>query len=289
MSSQRPSTNRERETLLLLRDALPEYEINPHMRLANVVKGKVPYSWALGQYELDFVVQDPATGAVICAIELDDSTHDTEDGRRRDANKNRWMSQAGIKLIRIRKPSDAITIRESMNQPIEHTIEYNIPETIERPYRERVNQPIEHNMPWNEPYLFEKKPGLSKAERSILSALIVVIGAPLAIWLMISVVSHAANRFSSAVMETAMKSSQQNLARLQQQNAARVEQARLMKQQEMEQAEARRRVAAQQPHYERVLVKGKSARECSEGNVINNASVACMQDHYETVLVNGAK
>jgi cell division protein FtsB len=284
-----PSTKRERETLLLLREALPEYEINPHMRLANVVKGKLSYTRAMGQYEMDFVVQEPATGEVICAIELDDSTHDTEDGRRRDANKNRWMSQARIKLIRIRMPSDAITIRERMNQPIEHTIEYKIPEPIERPYRERVNQPIEHNMPWNGPYLFEKKPRLSRAERSILSVLIVVIGAPLAIWLMISVISHAANQFSNAVMATAMKSSQQSLARLQQQNAAKVEQARLMKQQEMEQAEARRRVAAQQPHYERVLVKGKSARECSNGNVIDNASVACMQDHYETVLVNGAK
>jgi len=87
-----PSTSRERETLLLLREALSEYEINPHMRLANVVKGKLSYTRAMGQYELDFVVQDPATGEVICAIELDDSTHDTEDGRRRDANINRSMA-----------------------------------------------------------------------------------------------------------------------------------------------------------------------------------------------------
>jgi len=135
-----PSTQRERETLLLLRQALPEYEINPHMRLANVVRGRLNYTRAMGQYEMDFVVQDPTTGEVVCAIELDDPTHDTEDGRRRDGNKNGWMAKARIKLIRIRMPSDAITIRERMNQPIEHTIEYKIPEPIERPYRERVNQ-----------------------------------------------------------------------------------------------------------------------------------------------------
>lgn len=124
MFKQGPSTNRERETLLLLREALPEYEINPHMRLANVVKGKLAYTRAMGQYELDFVVQAPATGEVICAIELDDSTHDTDDGRRRDGNKNRWMAQARIPLIRIRMPNEALTIRERMNQPIN----YNIPE-----------------------------------------------------------------------------------------------------------------------------------------------------------------
>jgi len=50
MFNQGPSTSRERETLLLLRAALPEYEINPHMRLANVIKGKLSSRglWARG-------------------------------------------------------------------------------------------------------------------------------------------------------------------------------------------------------------------------------------------------
>lgn len=275
MFKQGPSTNRERKTLLLLREALPEYEINPHMRLANVVKGKVRYTWALGQYELDFVVQDRATGVVICAIELDDSTHDTDDGRRRDANKNRWMAKAKIRLIRIRQPEEATTIRERMNQPID----YNIP--IERPYRERVNQPIEHNMPYDGPYLFENKPRSSKGTKQIQAAFLLIIFVVLAMWGVNAVIKNMTSKFVNRVQAQQMQ--------FQQQTAARQQEAMLQRQQEMEQAEARRRVAAQQPHYERMLVKGKSARECSNGNVINDASVACMQDHYETVLVSGAK
>ena len=270
-----PSTKRERETLLLLREALPEYEINPHMRLANVVKGKLSYTRAMGQYEMDFVVQEPTTGEVICAIELDDSTHDTEDGRRRDANKNRWMSQARIKLIRIRMPSDAITIRERMNQPID----FNIP--VERPYREHVNQPIEHNMPYDGPYLFENKLRSSKGMKQIQAAFLLIIFVVLAMWGVNAVIKNMTSKFVSRVQAQQMQ--------FQQQTAARQQEAILQRQQEMEQAEARRRVEAQQPHYERMLVKGKSARECSNGNVINNASVACMQDHYEMVLVSATK
>lgn len=96
------------------------------MRLANVVRGRLNYTRAMGQYEMDFVVQDPTTGEVVCAIELDDPTHDTEDGRRRDGNKNGWMAKARIKLIRIREPSEALNIRELMNKPID----LNIPEEI---------------------------------------------------------------------------------------------------------------------------------------------------------------
>jgi len=77
-----PSTKRERETLLILRQALPKYEINPHMRLANVVRGCLNYTRAMGQYKMDFVVMDPDTGQVVCTIELDDPTHDTDDGKR---------------------------------------------------------------------------------------------------------------------------------------------------------------------------------------------------------------
>lgn len=256
-----PPTNRERETLLLLREALSEYEINPHMRLANVVKGKLSYTRAMGQYELDFVVRDPATGEVICAIELDDSTHDTEDGRRRDANKNRWMAQARIKLIRIRVPADATTIRERMNQPIE----YNILE-------ERI-------------FSFEKRPRSSKGAKRLQAAMLFIIVIALGMWGVNAVIKGMTNNFVNKV-QAQQKQLQQKLL---QQNADQLAEARFQKQQEMEQAEARRRVEAQQPHYERMLVKGKTARECSNGNVINNASVECMKDHYEMVLVSGVE
>jgi len=239
--------------LLLLREALPDYEINPHMRLANVVKGKLAYTRAMGQYELDFVVLDPATGEVVCAIELDDSTHDTDDGRRRDANKNRWMAQARIKLIRIRMPAEATTIRERLNQPAD----FSIPEEIT--------------------YLFEKKPSASRSAESFQKAILSIIFFVLLAWGLTAVIKSMTNSFVNKAAATQQ--------RLVQQNAARLAEANLQKQQDMEQAEARRRVAAEQPHYERVLVKGKSARECSIGNVIDNASILCMKDHFEMVLV----
>jgi hypothetical protein len=261
MFRQGPSTSRERETLLLLREALSEYEINPHMRLANVVKGKLSYTRAMGQYELDFVVQDPATGEVICAIELDDSTHDTEDGRRRDANKNRWMAQARIKLIRIRLPADAITIRERMNQPIN----FNIPDEIT--------------------YSFEKRPRSNSGATPFQGAMLSIIAIVLVVWGFTAVIKGVTNNLINKAVAPQLQLQQQLL----QQNAARQAEARLQKQQEMEQAEARRRVDAQQPHYERAIVKGKSARECSNGNVINNDSILCMKDHYEMILVSGAK
>jgi len=247
--------------LLLLREALPEYEINPHMRLANVVKGKLSYTRAMGQYEMDFVVQDPDTGAVVCAIELDDSTHDTEDGRRRDANKNRWMAQAGIKLIRIRMPDEANNIRELMDRPIE----LNMPEEII--------------------YAFEKKPSSNSVTRTFLGAMLSIIFIGLVAWGFTAVVKGVTHGLFNKVVAT----QQQQMKKIMQQNEARQNEVRLQKQQEIEQSEARRRVEAQQPHYERMLVKGKSSRECAKGNVITNETILCTKDHYEMVLVSAGK
>ncbi len=126
-----PSTNHERHVLLLLRKLLPEYEINPHMRLANVVRGKIPYNYVMGQYEIDFVVQNPTDGSVVCAIELDDATHDTSDGQRRDNNKNRWLAMAGVKLIRIRSVEEASNIRQLIGEekiPSHHVDGFNFTE-----------------------------------------------------------------------------------------------------------------------------------------------------------------
>jgi len=250
-----PSTKRERETLLLLRQALPEYEINPHMRLANVVRGRLSYTKAMGQYEMDFVIQDPATGEVICAIELDDPTHDTVDGRRRDGNKNGWMAKARIKLIRIREPSEALTIRELMNKPID----LNIPEEIV--------------------YAFEKKTNSNSIQKFVAAWFVTIVFIGLLAWGFNAVVKGAINHLSHGLIEK----QQQQL----QQIVVRQTEANLRIQQSAEQAEARRRVEAEKPHYVRMLVKGKSARECSNGNVINDASIACMKDHYEMVLING--
>jgi hypothetical protein len=255
MLKQGPSTNRERETLLLLRETLPEYEINPHMRLANVVKGKLDYIRAMGQYELDFVVQAPATGEVICAIELDDSTHDTEDGRRRDANKNRWMAQARIPLIRIRMPNEAFTIRERLNQPIN----FDIPEeTI---------------------FSFEKKPTPEIGTKKIYAAVFAIFAIAFVLWAFNAVLKNVTSSISNKALAVQQQINQQNLTHQAEINS--------LKKLEAQQLEAGRKINIQPPHYERVLVRGKSVRECSIGGVINNTSVACMKDHYENVWVSG--
>lgn len=251
MFNQGPSTIRERETLLLLRKALPEYEINPHMRLANVVKGRLPYTRAMGQYELDFVVQYPATGEVLCSIELDDSTHDSEDGRRRDANKNRWMAQAQIKLVRIRMPEEAINIRERIAQT-------SVPD----------NKFI---------HLFKPKPNLDLGPKYAQRIIRGVVAIAFAIW-GFSTLGKVVTSNSTAAMQ------QQIL----QQNVARQNEILLQRNRKIEQTEITPKVPVQPPHYERILIQGKSARECSKGNVLNNGTLECMKDHYEMVWVNGA-
>lgn len=252
MFKQGPSTSRERETLLLLREALPEYEINPHMRLANVVKGRLAYTRAMGQYEMDFVVQNPDNGDVVCAIELDDSTHDTDDGRRRDGNKNRWMAQARIPLIRIRQPDEARTIRE------------------------RVNQPIDFNIPDGHVYSFEKKELSKKGTKIMYAAVITVVFGAFVFFAFNSLVTGIGN----TIKNNAIARQQQNLN--QQIGTSLVKQPP-----EAEQSGIRGKVNAQPAHYERVLIRGKSARECSYGGVINNTSVECMKDRYENVWVSG--
>ena len=114
MKAQGPSNGWELETRRILESQLPEFDIDPHMRLAHVVKGRTKFIRAMSQYEIDFTVRDKKTGHVVCAIELDGPTHDTKDGKRRDANKNKWLEEAGIKLIRIQKPGDAYTIRNTL-------------------------------------------------------------------------------------------------------------------------------------------------------------------------------
>jgi hypothetical protein len=99
-----------------LRNTLPEYDIDPHMRLSNVVKGRIATTQQMAMYEIDFCVREKATGFVVCAIELDGWQHGTENGQRKDGNKNLWLAQAKIQLIRITHPDQAVNIRQLMGQ-----------------------------------------------------------------------------------------------------------------------------------------------------------------------------
>ncbi|NCC23555.1 MAG: DUF2726 domain-containing protein, partial [Alphaproteobacteria bacterium] len=57
--------------------------------------------WRVGTWHLDFVLIDPASGAVRLCIELDDASHARRDRRARDAFLNEAMRRAGVPLLRL--------------------------------------------------------------------------------------------------------------------------------------------------------------------------------------------
>jgi very-short-patch-repair endonuclease len=114
-SKKKPLSERERETLKQLRESLPEYEIHANMRLADVIKADWKQFNYIKGYHLDFVICN-RNGYIVAAVELDDSTHDNSKAQERDAKKNIWLSDAGIKLIRIREPQEAIGIRRLIDE-----------------------------------------------------------------------------------------------------------------------------------------------------------------------------
>ncbi|MEQ1525699.1 MAG: DUF2726 domain-containing protein [Gallionella sp.] len=254
MQKKKALSSRELETEKILQAALPEYTIRANMRLVDVIHAGRQYIYMRG-YHLDFVISDKNANT-IAAVELDDSTHDTEDGKRRDANKSRWMTEAKIQLIRIRTPEEAHNIRTLIKQPIAFS------ESSERVYA------------------FEKKTSrTSRTEKTIQAFFIKVIfgtivGA-ITIWGLNSVAQNTIKNIGKTATDT-----QKQIAEIQ-------ANARLRAQQETSQAEASRRIDTIQPHYEQRMVKGKPVRECQDNGAITNASVLCMKDHYEAVLVSG--
>lgn len=93
----------------ILKTGLPGHEIFANVRLADIVKVQHKHqgnknTWLfrnIAQYHIDFLVCDKETN-IIAAFELDDPSHDTDDGERRDAKKDECLNAVGIKLIRIR-------------------------------------------------------------------------------------------------------------------------------------------------------------------------------------------
>lgn len=57
---------------------------------------------AVWSKHIDFVIFDTDTAEVLLCIELDDSSHNTKDAKRRDAFKDKTLAAADIPLIRFR-------------------------------------------------------------------------------------------------------------------------------------------------------------------------------------------
>lgn len=102
-------SEREIETLKLLKVSLPEFEIYPNMRLADVIKADRKLFNQICKYHLDFVICDHQAH-VIAAVELDDYTHDNNQARERDAKKDEFLRSADIRLFRICLPNEAIQV-----------------------------------------------------------------------------------------------------------------------------------------------------------------------------------
>lgn len=78
------------------------------VRIADVVglkngldtKSKMSHLGRIAQKHVDFVITDAKTSKIIAAIELDDSSHKSERGQKRDVFVNKVFCSAGIPLIR---------------------------------------------------------------------------------------------------------------------------------------------------------------------------------------------
>jgi very-short-patch-repair endonuclease len=276
--------------LEILKGVLTEYDVCPHMRLANVVRGRIKSTLRMSQYEIDFTILKKS-GEVVCVIELDDPTHDTENGRRRDANKNKWLRQAQIPIIRIRQPDEAENIKgmiENASTPDSYSpIPVDKNAYVRRPqYSEFEILPIADDLPtWRPTHKSRSRKSANSKPYKPPQAVISVIGT---IFMAIAAYTFL-HEFPTHQQQTIQRMARQNAQARQQVIIKQQQQLAYKRQQEQDQLMAKQYQEAHQPHYERVFVKGKSAKECGHdnGGILDNSTVNCMNDHYEMVLVNG--
>ena len=102
-------TEAEARFLRVLREAAPDVHVLGKVRLEDVIVAKSGLSQSERQAarnriksrHLDFVLVDPASTRVICAVELDDSSHSSAQAQRSDAFKDRALAAAGVPLLRV--------------------------------------------------------------------------------------------------------------------------------------------------------------------------------------------
>lgn len=100
-------TKREYRFYLLLREVADEYHylICPKVGVKDLLavtdkKQYMKYFHKIAQKHVDFVICDRDLH-VLFALELDDSTHNTKDARKRDHLKDKAFAAAGVPLKRI--------------------------------------------------------------------------------------------------------------------------------------------------------------------------------------------
>ena len=86
------------------------YEINTKVRLADLIsvhKGLQKPDWSrafnlIKAKHIDFVLVDKETTEILCAIELDDTSHDHPDSKKRDVFKDKALASARLPLLRFK-------------------------------------------------------------------------------------------------------------------------------------------------------------------------------------------
>lgn len=102
-------TRREEWFFRVLQDALGrDYLIFPQIHISSLLDERIKgQNWAAARGQtnsksVDYVVADAGTLDVLCAVELDDATHDREDRRERDRQVEEMFAGAGMPLVRFR-------------------------------------------------------------------------------------------------------------------------------------------------------------------------------------------
>lgn len=114
-------TEREQAMFHRLREAFPNHIILSQVALSQVIAVKPrtanAKSWfyKISQKSLDFVICRLDT-CVLAAIELDDSSHDNAKQKARDADKDKALQDAGVKLLRFRKMPSKEVLTMAINR-----------------------------------------------------------------------------------------------------------------------------------------------------------------------------
>lgn len=110
-------TNAEKQLFYFMSNQLDRKEqvlIFPKVRLADVIEvdekitlNKKPF-YKIASKHIDYLMVDKQTLEIICAVELDDFTHDNDASRERDCFVMEALYNVGIETIRIKTPIKTI-------------------------------------------------------------------------------------------------------------------------------------------------------------------------------------
>jgi len=116
---------------VLQRVCASRYTVFGKVRIADIVqvrKGLPSKEWRqafnrISSKHIDFLLCDPESLEVRCAVELDDASHRRKDRSDRDLFVDRVLEEAGIPLLRVRarasyKPEELVqSLRETLQPP----------------------------------------------------------------------------------------------------------------------------------------------------------------------------